>query len=100
MSLFSLFLTVILGLVFSFLQLIEYISASFSFFDRVLGSSFFIATGFHGLHVLIGTIFLLVVFFKRLMIHNTSSQDVGFECSAWYWHFVDVVWLFLYSLVY
>lgn len=83
-SLFSLFLTIFLGVFFSFTQLSEYILAPFSFFDRVIGSSFFVSTGFHGLHVLIGTTFLLFVFLKRFLMHDTSYQRVGFECSAWY----------------
>jgi len=96
----SLALTIVLGLLFSSMQAFEYVSAPFSLSDRVLGSVFFVSTGFHGLHVLVGTVFLFVSFIKLRMLFNTRYQNVGFECSAWYWHFVDVVWLFLYTLVY
>lgn len=99
-SLFSLFLTIYLGIFFTMLQGIEYIRAPYSIRDRAIGSTFFISTGFHGVHVLVGTTFLFVVFLKFFFIHNTTLQNVGFECSAWYWHFVDVVWLFLYRLIY
>lgn len=96
----SLFLTIFLGLVFSLIQYIEYKNASFSIADSVYGSIFFISTGFHGLHVLIGTIFLIVNFFRILRGDFSSIHHFGFEAAAWYWHFVDVVWLFLYLLVY
>lgn len=99
-SSFSLFLTIFLGAVFSFFQFFEYGRSLFSISDRVLGSTFFMSTGFHGLHVLIGSTFLLVSFFKLVSLVSTGVQNVGFECAAWYWHFVDVVWLFLYVLVY
>jgi cytochrome c oxidase subunit 3 len=99
-SKFSLFLTIFLGIFFTFLQGIEYIRSSFRLVDGVVGSTFFISTGFHGFHVLVGSTFLLIVYIKTSIMLNTNSQNVGFECSAWYWHFVDVVWLFLYSLVY
>jgi cytochrome c oxidase subunit 3 len=68
--------------------------------DSAFGSTFFIATGFHGLHVIIGSIFLTVSLFRFVKINASSSHMVGFECAAWYWHFVDVVWLFLYSILY
>jgi cytochrome c oxidase subunit 3 len=100
LSSFSLLLTVLLGAVFSFFQFFEYGSSLFSISDRVLGSTFFMSTGFHGLHVLVGSTFLSVSLFKLVSFVNTGVQNVGFECSAWYWHFVDVVWLFLYILVY
>lgn len=99
-SLFSLFLTILLGVIFSFFQFFEYSSSSFCIRDGVVGSTFFMSTGFHGFHVLIGSTFLSVSFIKEVNFFNTFLQNVGFECSAWYWHFVDVVWLFLYSLVY
>jgi len=96
----SLFVTIFLGVFFTFLQCLEYFGAPFSLCDRVLGSTFFIATGFHGLHVIVGSSFLFIVLIKHYVYSNSVSQIVGFECSAWYWHFVDVVWLFLYTLVY
>lgn len=97
---FRLLITIILGIFFSFVQYIEYKNARFTIADSVYGSIFFISTGFHGFHVLIGTIFLLVNLI-RIIINNFSSfHHFGFEAAAWYWHFVDVVWLFLYLLVY
>nr|ALO70568.1 cytochrome c oxidase subunit 3 [Eusphalerum torquatum] len=96
----SLFLTVILGIYFSLLQSYEYIEASFTISDAVYGSSFFMATGFHGLHVIIGTSFLLVCLMRHLNNHFSNLHHFGFEAAAWYWHFVDVVWLFLYISIY
>jgi len=89
-----------LGILFSVLQGFEYIEAPFSISDSTFGSTFFIATGFHGIHVLIGSTFLLISIIRFKNIINTSRHIVGFECAAWYWHFVDVVWLFLYSILY
>ena len=96
----GLLLTVILGVYFTILQALEYYEARFTFADRVYGSTFFIATGFHGLHVLVGTIFLLVTLFRHTKGEFSSSHHFGFEAAAWYWHFVDVVWLFLYLVIY
>nr|ALO70280.1 cytochrome c oxidase subunit 3 [Aloconota currax] len=96
----SLILTVILGIYFSILQAYEYIEASFSIADAVYGASFFMATGFHGIHVIIGTTFLLVCLIRHLNNHFSSIHHFGFEAAAWYWHFVDVVWLFLYISIY
>uniref|UniRef100_A0AAU7BAD3 Cytochrome c oxidase subunit 3 n=1 Tax=Heteromallus sp. TaxID=3073483 RepID=A0AAU7BAD3_9ORTH len=96
----SLFFTVILGIYFSILQAYEYIEASFSIADAVYGSTFFVATGFHGLHVIIGTTFLLVCLLRQLFFHFSPNHHFGFEAAAWYWHFVDVVWLFLYISIY
>jgi cytochrome c oxidase subunit III len=96
----GLLLTVILGILFSFVQAYEYSLAPFSFKDSIYGATFFMATGFHGFHVLIGTIFLLVCLFRALAGHFTEKQHFGFEAAAWYWHFVDVVWLFLYAAIY
>lgn len=92
--------TCILGVYFSFLQGAEYYIASFSIRDRVYGSVFFIATGFHGIHVLVGTIFLIICFFRLLKNQFTEWNHLGFELAIWYWHFVDVVWLFLFSCIY
>jgi cytochrome c oxidase subunit 3 len=96
----SLIITIILGIYFSILQLYEYIEASFSIADSVYGSSFFIATGFHGIHVLIGTTFLFICLLRHLNFHFSNIHHFGFEAASWYWHFVDVVWLFLYVSIY
>jgi len=96
----SLGLTVLLGIYFTFLQGFEYKESFFSISDSVYGSSFFIATGFHGLHVIIGTSFLLVIFIRMYVFQACSWHLMGFEAAAWYWHFVDVVWLFLYVSLY
>ena len=96
----GLLLTVILGIYFTILQGLEYYEARFTFADRVYGSTFFIATGFHGLHVLVGTIFLMVTLFRHSKGEFSTLHHFGFEAAAWYWHFVDVVWLFLYIVIY
>lgn len=83
--------TIGLGLLFTTLQLEEYLDARFSISDGVYGSIFFVATGFHGLHVIIGTRFLIVCFFRMGGFHYSNSHHLGFEFGAWYWHFVDVV---------
>nr|AYW52096.1 cytochrome c oxidase subunit 3 [Anthribidae sp. 6 ACP-2013] len=96
----SLLFTVILGIYFTILQAYEYMEAPFSISDSVYGSSFFMATGFHGLHVIIGTIFLTTSLIRLLLNHFSQIHHFGFEAAAWYWHFVDVVWLFLYISIY
>lgn len=96
----GLLLTVILGLYFTCLQAFEYYEASFSLADGAYGSTFFVATGFHGLHVIVGTLFLLVCLLRIGSGHIRASHHFGFEAAAWYWHFVDVVWLFLYATIY
>nr|AXS65284.1 cytochrome c oxidase subunit 3 [Histeroidea sp. 1 KM-2017] len=96
----SLLMTVILGIYFTILQGFEYWEAPFTIADSVYGSCFFMATGFHGLHVIIGTTFLLTCYLRQLNNHFSSIHHFGFEAAAWYWHFVDVVWLFLYISVY
>nr|UBN08744.1 cytochrome c oxidase subunit 3 [Geoscapheus woodwardi] len=96
----GLLLTIMLGIYFTALQAYEYLEASFSIADSVYGSTFFMATGFHGLHVIIGTTFLLTCFLRHLSYHFSSNHHFGFEAAAWYWHFVDVVWLFLYISIY
>jgi cytochrome c oxidase subunit III len=93
-------LTVGLGMIFSVVQAYEYSVAPFSFSGSLYGATFFMATGFHGFHVLIGTIFLAVCLFRALAGHFTPKQHFGFEAAAWYWHFVDVVWLFLFFCIY
>nr|ATG83167.1 cytochrome c oxidase subunit III [Alobaldia tobae] len=99
-TLSSLFLTIILGVYFTILQAIEYYEAPFSIADSVYGATFFMSTGFHGLHVIIGTIFILISTVRIMKLHLSSNHHMGFEASAWYWHFVDVVWLFLYISIY
>jgi len=120
----GLLLTILLGLCFSAVQAYEYGHAAFTFglngaeltplmgdahayltagvgnLSAVYGSTFFLATGFHGLHVIIGTIFLIVCLFRALRNHFTPEAHFGFEAAAWYWHFVDVVWLFLFVAIY
>nr|AVW86089.1 cytochrome c oxidase subunit 3 [Levensteiniella iris] len=92
--------TVILGMYFTVLQGMEYWEAPFTIADSVYGSTFFVATGFHGLHVLIGSSFLLVCLIRTSLHQFSSSHHMGFEAAAWYWHFVDVVWIFLYMCIY
>jgi cytochrome c oxidase subunit 3 len=93
-------LTVILGILFTTFQAYEYGHAAFQFSGHIYGSTFFMATGFHGFHVIVGTLFLTIVLFRALAGHFTPKQHFGFEAAAWYWHFVDVVWLFLFSGIY
>jgi len=96
----GLILTVILGAVFSCVQLLEYSEAGFTFASNYYGATFFMATGFHGFHVFIGTIFLLVCLVRAQRGDFTPQRHLGFEFAAWYWHFVDVVWLFLFASIY
>ena len=96
----GLILTVALGALFSVFQVYEYQHAAFGFSGHIYGATFFMATGFHGFHVLVGTIFLAVCLMRALNSHFTSQQHFGFEAAAWYWHFVDVVWLFLFIVIY
>ncbi len=92
--------TIALGVVFTILQAVEYGSAALDFSGNVYGAVFFMATGFHGFHVIVGTIFLAVCLFRALGGAFTPKQHFGFEAAAWYWHFVDVVWLFLFLTIY
>ena len=96
----GLWATILLGLLFSSIQAYEYAHAPFAFKGTNYGASFFMATGFHGFHVLIGTIFLIVCLIRTYKGHFTPRQHFGFEAAAWYWHFVDVVWLFLFCAIY
>nr|QJF72865.1 cytochrome c oxidase subunit 3 [Nephus reunioni] len=96
----GLLLSIILGFYFTLLQGIEYIESSFNISDSVYGSCFFMATGFHGLHVIIGSIFLTSCLIRLTLLHFSQWHHFGFEAAAWYWHFVDVVWLFLYISIY
>jgi|SRR5579871_1656776 len=120
----GLLLTVILGLCFTCVQAWEYTHAPFTFgfngatltpltdaahaslstgpgdLGAIYGSTFFMATGFHGFHVIVGTIFLTVCLFRAIAGQFTTTRHFGFEAASWYWHFVDVVWLFLFSCIY
>jgi cytochrome c oxidase subunit 3 len=96
----GLWFTVALGIIFSFVQAYEYSHATFGFKGNIYGATFFMATGFHGAHVIIGTIFLAVCLFRVYLGQFTPKQHLGFEFAAWYWHFVDVVWLFLFAAIY
>ncbi|HRK18249.1 MAG TPA: cytochrome c oxidase subunit 3 [Hyphomicrobiaceae bacterium] len=93
-------LTVVLGLLFTALQVYEYSHAAFKFSGHIYGATFYMATGFHGFHVVVGTIFLFVCLVRAMKGHFTPQQHFGFEAAAWYWHFVDVVWLFLFACIY
>jgi cytochrome c oxidase subunit 3 len=93
-------LTVLLGVVFTIVQAIEYSEAGFSFSGNMYGATFFMATGLHGFHVIIGTIFLAVCLLRAIRGDFTPERHVGFELAAWYWHFVDVVWIFLFASIY
>jgi len=96
----SLLITIMLGGYFSILQAYEYIEASFSIADSIYGTTFFITTGFHGIHVLIGSTFLLICLIRHLNFHFSTAHHFGFEAAAWYWHFIDVIWLFLFISIY
>ena len=96
----GLVLTIALGLLFSFVQVTEYREAGFAFAENMYGATFFMATGFHGFHVIIGTIFLFVCLVRAERGQFTPEKHLGFEFAAWYWHFVDVVWLFLFASIY
>nr|YP_009032776.1 cytochrome c oxidase subunit III [Folsomotoma octooculata]AGL95076.1 cytochrome c oxidase subunit III [Folsomotoma octooculata] len=99
-TLMGLLMTVVLGLYFTSLQALEYWESSFNISDSAYGSTFFIATGFHGIHVIIGTTFLLVCLIRHINNQFSMNHHFGFEAAAWYWHFVDVVWLFLFMTIY
>ena len=93
-------LTILLGLTFTCVQAFEYSHASFGFTQGIYPSTFFMATGFHGFHVIVGTIFLIVCWFRANRGDFKPDHHFGFEAAAWYWHFVDVVWLFLFICIY
>jgi len=93
-------LTVVLGIIFTCVQAYEYAHAAFSFGGSIYGATFFMATGFHGFHVIVGTIFLIVCLIRSMRGEFTPQAHFGFEAAAWYWHFVDVVWLFLFFAIY
>jgi cytochrome c oxidase subunit 3 len=97
---YGLWCTVALGFIFSLMQAYEYSHAHFGFSGNIYGATFFMSTGFHGFHVIVGTIFLAVCLLRAYMGDFTPKKHFGFEAAAWYWHFVDVVWLFLFTFVY
>jgi cytochrome c oxidase subunit III len=97
---YGLILTIVLGALFTCVQAYEYSHAAFGFSGNIYGATFFMATGFHGFHVLVGTIFLIVCLARAYAGQFSPTQHLGFEFAAWYWHFVDVVWLFLFICIY
>src|ERR1700674_2411853 len=93
-------LTIVLGALFTCVQAYEYGHAAFTYAGHIYGSAFFMATGFHGAPLLIGTIFLPVCLIRAIRGHFAPNHHFGFEAATWYWHFVDVVWLFLFTFIY
>nr|YP_010157582.1 cytochrome c oxidase subunit III [Fieberiella septentrionalis]QRG29278.1 cytochrome c oxidase subunit III [Fieberiella septentrionalis] len=100
MTMQAMLITIILGVYFSILQVVEYYESPFCISDSIYGSIFFMSTGFHGLHVIIGTLFIMITTMRIKKLHFSKYHHVGFEAAAWYWHFVDIVWLFLYISIY
>nr|ACO06127.1 cytochrome c oxidase subunit III [Cephalonomia gallicola] len=96
----SLMITIMLGIYFTSIQLIEYFEAPFSISDSIFGSTFFMTTGFHGFHVIIGTLFLTSCLMKLMNLNYSKKHHFSFEAASWYWHFVDIVWLFLFLSMY
>lgn len=99
-SLVSLIFTISCGLIFSSLQILEYYVSTFTISCSSYSSIYYLGTGFHGFHVLVGTVLLIICFFRFLRFFVSPNHNAGFECSLWYWHFVDVVWFFLYLVFY
>lgn len=97
---YIIYITLILAIIFTYIQYYEYSNTIFSIFTSSYGSTFFIITGFHGIHVIIGTIFIFIILIRLKSNQFSNIHNVGFEARAWYWHFVDVVWLLLFLLVY
>lgn len=99
-TLIGLYLTIVLAFLFTLFQAMEYVSSSFNFSDGIFGSSFYFGTGFHGFHVIVGTLFIIVGLWRIYRYHLSENHHLGFESSILYWHFVDIVWIFLYFSVY
>lgn len=99
-AIFALIITIGLAAIFTSFQGYEYVTALFTISDGVYGSCFYMATGFHGFHVLVGTIFLYVCACRIFYNHFSDKHHFGFEAAAWYWHFVDIVWIFLFVTIY
>nr|ALO64875.1 cytochrome c oxidase subunit III [Lasioglossum lativentre] len=99
-AMIPLMITILLGMYFSFIQAIEYMEAPFTFNDGIFGSIFFMATGFHGLHVILGIMFLTTSLIRMYLNHFSKIHHFHFEAATWYWHFVDIIWLILYTLIY
>lgn len=99
-TLIGLGLTILLGVIFTLFQYLEYVEATFTITDSIYGCTFFSATGLHGLHVIVGTLLLIACFFRALDYEFTKHHHLGFELAILYWHFVDIVWLFLFVVIY
>nr|DBA43876.1 TPA_asm: COX3 [Bombus polaris] len=99
-SILTLMITIILGLYFNFMQVFEYYNSFFCINDSIYGSIFYLSTGFHGIHVLIGTFMLSISLIRMMNSHFSMIHHMNFEFSIWYWHFVDVIWLFIYMFYY
>jgi cytochrome c oxidase subunit 3 len=99
-TILAIFCTILLAFLFTALQGLEYTDAPFNISDSIFGSCFYMTTGFHGFHVLIGSIALFVSFIRVILNHFTDTHHFGFEAAIWYWHFVDVVWIFLLGSLY
>lgn len=99
-TIIALMYTIFLAVLFTIFQGLEYVSAPFNISDGIYGSCFYMTTGFHGFHVFVGTIALIVSLVRTVLNHFTNTHHFGFEAAIWYWHFVDVVWLFLFISVY
>jgi cytochrome c oxidase subunit 3 len=97
---YSLIITILYAFFFTSLQFNEYLEAHFAINDSVYGSTFYLITGFHGFHVIIGTIFICVCYFRHCLVHYTAKRHIGFEMAIWYWHFVDVIWIFVFFVIY
>nr|AHA52588.1 cytochrome c oxidase subunit III [Sigalphus bicolor] len=100
MSLLNIFITIFLGGIFSIFQYLEYNESYFNITDSCYGSIFFLMTGFHGIHVIIGTLFILITYLRLYLNHCSFIHHFNFEGASWYWHFVDVIWLFLFLFIY
>jgi cytochrome c oxidase subunit 3 len=96
----ALFMTIVYGCLFTLLQRYEYTQTDFTIADGIYGSTFFVTTGFHGLHVIIGTLFLIVCLVRHYAYHFTREYHFGLEAAIWYWHFVDVIWIILFITIY